>query len=125
MATILVVEDEAGLRELYSSELSEIGHKILLAADVPSAVALLKSESVDLVILDIRMPGMDGLAAIDEIMALERRVPVVINSAYSIYKDNFKSWSADAYVVKSSDLSELKATVEELLSRSSDGDGEG
>ena len=61
---------------------------------------------------------MDGLAAMDEIMELKHRIPVIINSAYSIYKDNFKSWSADAYVVKSSDLSELKTTVEQLLSPS-------
>jgi CheY-like chemotaxis protein len=118
MATILVVEDEASLRELYSSEFSEIGHEVLTAADVPSAVELLRSGPVDLVILDIRMPGTDGLAAMDEIMELERRIPVIINSAYSIYKDNFKSWSADAYVVKSSDLTELKATVEGLLNPS-------
>jgi hypothetical protein len=42
-------------------------------------------------------------------------VPVVLNSAYSSYKDNFLSWSADAYVVKSSDLTELKETIRRLL----------
>lgn len=122
MATILVVEDEAALRELYSSEFGEIGHDVLAAADVPAAVKLLRNRPVDLVILDIRMPGTDGLAAMDDIMATERPIPVVINSAYSIYKDNFKSWSADAYVVKSADLTELKATVEGLLNRDPDED---
>jgi DNA-binding NarL/FixJ family response regulator len=61
------------------------------------------------------MPGMDGLEALGKLLAEDPKVPVVLNSAYSSYKDNFLSWSADAYVVKSSDLTELKETIRRLL----------
>jgi len=121
MATLLVVEDEVNLQKLYETELAEMGHEVLVAGDAPTALKILDEQSVDLVILDIKMPGMDGLDALEEIMARDRRMPVIINSAYSIYKDNFKSWSADAYVVKSSDLTELKNKVEELLARHDQG----
>jgi len=73
------------------------------------------AESPDLVVLDIRMPGMDGLDAMSRILERHPKLKVVLNSAYSSYKDNFMSWAADAYVVKSSDLSELRSTVKALL----------
>jgi DNA-binding response OmpR family regulator len=71
----------------------------------------------DLLILDIRMPGMDGLEVLTKVLAEDRRIPVILSSAYSTYKDSFLSWSADAYVLKSSDLTELLETVSGLLSR--------
>ena len=61
-----------------------------------------------LVVLDIRMPGMDGIAALNAILGKNRRVPVILNTAYPQYKENFMTWGAEAYVVKSSGLTELK-----------------
>ena len=48
---------------------------------------------------------------------METTAPVILNTAYTNYKDNFMTWSADAYVVKSSDLSELKSTIADVLAR--------
>ncbi len=65
----------------------------------------------DLVILDTVMPVMDGMEALGRIIKKNRNVPIILNTAYSSYKDGFMSWGADAYVVKSADLGELKAKV--------------
>ena len=61
------------------------------------------------------MPGKDGLDLLREIMAIDHKLPVVLNTAYSAYQDNFMSWSAAAYVVKSSDTTELLQTVRNVL----------
>jgi DNA-binding response OmpR family regulator len=115
MAKVLVIEDEKSLRLLYQQDLLREGHEVLLAADGKEGLDLAERERPDLVVLDIRMPGMDGLEAMGRLLDRRPRMPVILNSAYSSYKDNFMSWAADAYVVKSSDTSELLARVREVL----------
>ena len=115
MKKILVVDDEKNIRSLYEKELQDEGYAVTLAGNGKEALERFGSDRPDLVVLDIRMPGMDGLEALGKLLAEDPKVPVVLNSAYSSYKDNFLSWSADAYVVKSSDLTELKATIRRLL----------
>ena len=65
----------------------------------------------DAVILDINMPGADGLHTLARIHDMEPRLPVVLNSAYAAYKEQYVSWIADAYVTKSSNLDELRHAV--------------
>jgi len=115
MAKLLVVDDDKNLRLLYEQELSDEGHQITLADSGPAALDYLKGQRPDLVILDISMPGMDGIEALGKILAKDKSMPVILNTAYSTYKDNFMTWSADAYVVKSGDLTELKAKIREVL----------
>ena len=115
MARLLVVDDNENQRLLYKEELTEEGHEVTLAKDGLEAVKLAKDEAPDLVILDISMPGMDGIEALSRMLADNNKLPVILHTAYATYKDNFMTWSADAYVVKSSDLAELKAKVRELL----------
>ena len=78
---------------------------------------MVAAEPLDLVILDIRMPGMDGLEALPRILGIKEGLPVIMNTAYTQYQDSFMSWAADAYVVKSSDLTELKEKVKELVNK--------
>ncbi|HEX6850593.1 MAG TPA: response regulator [Candidatus Polarisedimenticolaceae bacterium] len=115
MSRILVVEDEPSLRMLYRSDLSEDGHEVATASNAQEALAQLEEVRPDLVVLDIRMPGMDGLDAMSRILERNPRTAVVLNSAFSCYKENFLSWAADAYVVKSSDTTELRETVRRVL----------
>jgi two-component system, response regulator, stage 0 sporulation protein F len=114
---ILIVDDEENIRLLYEQELSEEGYQIAMAADGKECLEKVKSENPDLIILDIRMPKMDGLEAIGKIIELTKNIPIVLNTAYSTYKDDFMSWAADAYVVKSYDLDELKSTIKEVLKK--------
>jgi DNA-binding response OmpR family regulator len=115
MAKLLVVDDDKNLRLLYEQELTDEGHEVTLAGSGPEALEYLRTARPDLIILDISMPGMDGIEALGKILAKDKSMPVILNTAYSTYKDNFMTWSADAYVVKSGDLTELKAKIKDVL----------
>ena len=67
--------------------------------------------------MDINMPKMSGIESIGKILSEHKKIPIIINTAYSSYKDDFMSWSADAYIIKSSDLKELKDKIKELLGK--------
>jgi CheY-like chemotaxis protein len=112
---VLIVEDDANQRLLYEEELSDVGYEVLTAGDGREGLDIARAQRPDLVILDINMPVMDGLDTLNQLLETNPSVPTVINTAYPGYQDSFSAWSADAYVVKSSDLSELKATVQRLL----------
>lgn len=115
MKTILVVDDDDPIRRLIELELKDDGYEVLTAANAQDALKLVQTEPLDLVILDIRMPGMDGLEALPRILGLKEGLKVILNTAYSQYQESFMSWAADAYIIKSADLTELKAKVKELL----------
>lgn len=117
MTTILIVEDDKNQCLLYKQELSEEGYSVEVARDGKEAVTMVKLNPPDLIVMDINMPGMDGIEAMGKILGENSKIPVIINTAYSSYKDNFMTWSADAYVVKSSDLMELKNTIKDVLNK--------
>jgi two-component system, response regulator, stage 0 sporulation protein F len=117
MKTILVVDDDEAIRTLLQEELEEEGYQVMIATNARDALKLVETEALDLVILDIRMPGMDGLEALPRILGIKEGLPVILNTAYSQYQESFMSWAADAYVVKSSDLTELKEKVKELTNK--------
>ena len=117
MATILVVEDDKNQRLLYEQELKLEGYEVVTASDGKDALEKIQEQLPDLIIMDINMPKMDGIETMGKILGKNKEIPVVINTAYSNYKDNFMSWAADAYIVKYSDLVELKSTVKEVLAK--------
>jgi len=114
---ILIADDDENQRILYSQELQDEGYTILCAVDGKDAIDKVLTEKPDLVILDIQMPGINGIETLDEILDFNKQMPIILHSAYSNYKDNFMSWAADAYIVKSSDLSELVNKVKEILTK--------
>ncbi len=116
--TILVVEDERNLRVLYEQELERLGYRVLGASGGREAVDIVANEDVDLVVLDIGMPDMDGLEAMRKMLDKRRKLPVILNTAYPGFQESFQSWSAEAYVVKSGDIGELVNEIEAALSRS-------
>ena len=79
----------------------------------------MKAQRFDLVVLDIKMPGMDGIQALSEIKKLDKDQPVILCSAYGEFKQDFSSWVSDAYVVKSADTRELKDTIRKIVERGS------
>jgi len=117
MKKILVVEDEEGLRLLYQEELEAEGYEIITARNGKEAIQKLEEGKPDLIILDIVMPVMDGMEALGRIVGKDRKIPIILNTSYSGYREDFMSWVADAYVTKSSDLEELKTKVKELLEK--------
>jgi DNA-binding response OmpR family regulator len=118
MAKILVVDDEISMRLLYARELADDGHAVVTASSSHEALEQFRSEHPDLVILDIRLPGMDGLEVLGRMLSIDRKTPIILLSGYSFYRENFLSWAADAYLTKSSDTSELRRLVKRLLKSS-------
>ena len=113
---ILVVDDEQNIRTLLREELTDEGYDVLLAENGAQGLTMIKEEKPDLVTLDIRMPGEDGLSLLRKIREIEYDLPVIICSAYSVYKSDFSAVAADYYVVKSSSFDELKSKIKEILS---------
>ena len=114
---VLVVEDEDSLRLFYEEELKAEGYEVFSAQNGREAIQFLEETKPDLIILDIVMPVMDGMEALGRILRKDRKIPIILNSSYSAYREDFMSWAADAYVTKSSDLTELKKKVVELLEK--------
>ncbi len=116
MSRVLIVDDEPHLRLLYETELRRAGYETMTAESASQGLEYVETMKPDLVVLDIRMAGMDGIEALQKIIERDKSLPVVLNTAFSSYKDNYMTWAADAYVTKSSDVTELLETVDRILS---------
>jgi DNA-binding response OmpR family regulator len=121
MTRILIVDDDENISALYEEELKEDNYEVAVASNGKESLEMLKTFEPDLIVMDIRMPEMDGIEALGKIIAMHKSVPIILNSAYSSYKDDFRSWGADAYVVKSSDTGVLKEKIKEILERAEQG----
>jgi len=119
VAKIVVAEDHEHLRKLYEVELQAEGYEVVLARDGREAIELAQAHRPDCVVLDIAMPGVDGIEALLKILSADNEIPVILNTAYASYKDNFSTWAAAAYVIKSGDLTELKDTIRTVLAERS------
>ena len=111
MLPILIVEDEEHLRNLYHDEFSEAGFAVRSISTGREAIDYVRRERPSLVVLDIKLEDMDGLRVLEEIKEIDRTIPVILNSAYAVYKADFASWMADDYVVKSSNIADLLSKV--------------
>jgi two-component system, response regulator, stage 0 sporulation protein F len=115
MKKILVADDEMAIRLLYSEELKEEGYEVYTAANGREALEIIEKVPLDLVILDIKMPEMDGIEALRQIKEKNPDLPVLLSTAYGDYKQDFATWASDDYLVKSSDLDDLKKSVKKHL----------
>ena len=125
MATILVAEDEKNIRDIIAEYMRKGGHRCLTADDGVDALAILKSQSVDALILDVIMPHLDGLSVCR--IARERgNMPIVILTAKSEEEDKLKGYAygADDYMTKPFSPRVLLAKVNALLRRASFSPGE-
>ncbi len=115
---LLLVDADAEHREDYARRLERRGYTVGIAADADEAVEAVKRATPDAVVLDIAMPGRDGLSLLQELIAIEPALPVIIHTAYTAYRDNFIAWAADAYIEKSTDPGPLTAAIEQAVTRS-------
>jgi DNA-binding response OmpR family regulator len=111
---ILVIDDEDAKCRLYKDEFEGQGYSVVTAKTGARGMQLFMKENPDLVTLDIWMSGKnEGIDLLRQMKEIKPDVPVIMLTAYD-YRDDFEVWCADAYIVKSSDLTELKNTVKKM-----------
>ncbi|MBN2125477.1 MAG: response regulator [Deltaproteobacteria bacterium] len=115
MNRILVVDDEESIRILYREELAEEGYEVIATGDASKAMALIEKTRPDLIILDIRLGQSNGLDLLQEIRNAYDDLPVILCTAYPSFQYDLKSIAADYYVVKGSELTELKLRIRMVL----------
>lgn len=125
MNVLLIADDNPEIRELYQDEFEGDGYTVHTAVDGNEAVAKTREVRPDLVILDIGMPERDGLEVIGEISRLNGGTPVIVNTAYPLFKMDFRAHHATAWVEKTADLEPLKSAVRQLVQPARDSKKEG
>ncbi len=120
MKRILLVEDDMNIQRLLQEELREDGYSIDIVSNGKDALTYLDGENgqkPDLIILDLRMPKMNGFETMGHIIKSRQDTPVIIHTAYSSYRDDVMVMAADAYIEKSHDLTKLKEMIKELIGK--------
>lgn len=113
---IMVVDKDDILCLLYKLELEDEGYEVLVASRANQALEIAKTEHLDLIVMDTRIPDMDGIETLKRIADKNPDIPVIINSVFPPSGEKSLSCTAEEYVVKSSDLGELKSKVTIILS---------
>ena len=114
---ILVVEDEAPIRDLISINLQLVGYEVFTAEDGIVAENFLEKQKVDLILLDVMIPGIDGFSLIEKIK--KHNIPVIFVTAKESVLDRVKGLrlGADDYIIKPFETIELLARIEVVLRR--------
>ena len=114
---ILVVEDEQDLRELVGKYFGDMGYQVVVAVDGADAVDLAKEERPQIILLDLRMPELDGLEICKKLKAdaTTRTIPIIIVTAYNNQLNEALAAGADDFVAKPVHLLELSVRVKSIL----------
>lgn len=119
MTKVLVIEDNAANMKLATLLLRNADHAVLCAADAETGVTMARAELPDLILMDVQLPGMDGLEATALLKndPLTAAIPVIALTAMAMKEDREKIRSAgcDAYIVKPLRYAELYAAIDALL----------
>ncbi len=117
MKRILIVDDDKDLRFNLACILKEEGHAVIAASDGKQALNALAEDTPDLVLLDVRMPGMDGVELLEEMKKIEMNLPIIMLTAYSDVKSAVIAMKSGAfdYITKPFDEEELILTIGKAL----------
>ena len=115
---VVLIEDDKVIRESYAFLINKTAsfQVVNAYASAEQAFKSIKNDDPLIVLLDVELPGMNGIEALNEIKNTNKNLPVILCSAYGEFKQDFSSWASDGYVVKSADTKELKQTIKDLLS---------
>ncbi|MBL7174582.1 MAG: response regulator [Desulfobacteraceae bacterium] len=112
---ILVIDNNYGIRFLYEEELTDEGYDVISSFDCENILKLIDKERPDVIILGIMLGAYNGLDLLIEIRNTYYNLPVMLCTAYSDYKYDPRSIAADYFVVKGSNLQELKVKIKMAL----------
>lgn len=121
-ATILIVDDEVGIRDLMAETLRLVGFNPLAAGSGPDALGLLRKGGIDLVLLDINMPVMNGFDTLEKMREYDPGIPIIMLSARQEKSDviNGLRIGADDYVAKPFSIEEVVMRINAVLRRTRD-----
>lgn len=121
--TILIVDDEEDLCTILDNSLSQDGYRVLTAFNGTMALQLVKKEEPDLVLLDIKMPGMNGVEVLRRIRKMKKETVVIMFTAHGTLETARRAMELGAYdyVTKPIDLFFLKSLVREVLEKANKG----
>jgi DNA-binding response OmpR family regulator len=117
MERILLVDDEPNIRLFYKEVLCEEGYEVLEAECGKDCFDTLKNEPVDLIVLDIKLRSESGLDLLQNLTKEFPNLPVILCTAYTSFQDDYTSWLAESYIVKSSDPEELLKEIKQILKK--------
>ena len=115
MATVLCIDDNRNILEMNKALLESHGYRVLIAANGPTGIALTRTHSIDVVVLDFNMPGMDGTQVAEVLMKEQPKLPVVIWSGCVDEIPESLKWFADAWLHKGDGPASLLSAVEKLV----------
>lgn len=119
MNRILIVDDEPSIRLFLAEELRDAGYDVLTASSGEGALAIMEKQNIDLVLLDLRMPGMDGIQTMSEIRSMPLPPEVIILTAHASLETaiNAMRLGGDDFLIKPCENSELLSSVQKGLIR--------
>lgn len=117
MSAILIVDDEKNVLSSFKKILSEDGYEILTANNAEEGLALAESNAIDLLIMDIIMPGMSGLEAFTKFKDIDSKLPIIIMTAYGTTETAIQTMQLGAYdyVIKPFEVPQMKAIIEKAI----------
>ena len=115
VATVLIVDDEPDIRSLIAMQLSIAGHRVIEASEGRGAIDAINAGGIDIVLLDLIMPKMDGWAVLWTLHDLPSRPPVIVMSGRSEYDYDHPPLGAARYLHKPFAMEEAVSSVTELL----------
>ena len=117
MSNLLIVEDEAKMRRLLELNLAEDGHSVRTAANAEAGLNALRQEKIDLIVTDLKLPGMNGLEFLQAVKRTNATIPVVVMTAFGTVETAVEAMKAGAsdYVLKPFSMEEMKLIVKKEL----------
>ena len=119
MARVLIADDEQGICQAFSEFLAEEGHEAVIASSGPEAVALVREQVPAAAFIDVRMPGGDGISALEEIRAIAPELPVIIMTAFGTLDTAKRAMDLGAfdYLGKPVELKQVRRLLKKALHR--------
>ena len=120
MNKILIVDDEKNVLSSFKKVMSQEGYEIFTAANAEEGLSITKNNSIDLLIMDIRMPGMSGLEAFSKFKEIDQKAPIIIMTAYGTTETAINAMQLGAfdYIIKPFDVPRMKELIKKALNAS-------